>query len=88
MKSSLTIGAFLLVFLMAGCAAAPAAVPGPAGPQGAAGDPGAAGAAGRDRDRDADRDKDRDRDRQDQHAACPAGEHEREDNGRTVCVRD
>jgi hypothetical protein len=87
MKSSLTIGAFLLVFLMAGCAAAPAAVPGPAGPQGATGDPGAAG-RDRDRDRDADRDRERERERQDQHAACPDGQHERTDNGRTVCVRD
>ena len=91
MKSSLAIGAFLLVFLMVGCAAAPAAVPGPAGPQGATGDP---GTAGRDsnRDRDADRDREREREqereRQDHHAACPAGEHEREENGRTVCVRN
>jgi hypothetical protein len=87
MKPSFAIGVFLLVFLVAGCAAAPAAVPGPAGPQGPAGDPGAAGRDA-DRNRDADRDKDRERERQDQHAACPAGEHEREDNGRTVCVRD
>ena len=95
MKSSLTIGAFLLVFLMAGCAATPAAIPGPAGPQGATGDPGAAGRDS-DRDREAERDRQRqqeqeqarERERQDHHAACPDGQHERMDNGRTVCVRD
>jgi hypothetical protein len=90
MKSLLATGAFSLMFLVAGCAAAPTAIPGPAGPQGATGDP---GAAGRDRDRDADRDREQERarqerERQDQHAACPAGQHERTDNGRTVCVRD
>jgi hypothetical protein len=76
MKSSLLISAFLMVILIAGCSATPAA--GPAGPQGPPGQDA----------HDRDRDRDRDHDRQAQVAPCPAGEHQQTDNGRTECVRD
>jgi hypothetical protein len=48
MQSSLVVGAFLLVLLVAGCSASPAAAPGLAVEQ---------GAAGHERDRDGDRNK-------------------------------
>jgi hypothetical protein len=79
MQRSLVVGAFLLVLLIAGCSANPAAAPGPAVEQGAAG-----------HERDRDRDRDADKSRQSQDGPCPAGEHlfRSSDNGRTSCVRD
>ena len=87
MQSSLVVGAFLLVLLVAGCSANPAAAPGPGVEQGAAGHE-----KDRDRDRNINRDRDRDTDksRQSQDGPCPAGEHlsRSSDNARTSCVRD
>ncbi len=85
MKSTLLTSAFLLGFLIAGCGASPAATPGPAGPQGP---PGQQGVSDRDRDRDRDKDREREQAREPEVAPCPAGEHERTDNGETRCVRD
>jgi Ni/Co efflux regulator RcnB len=94
MNRLLVTSACLLVLLVGGCNANPAAAPGPQGP------PGPQGVSERDRDRDRDRNRDQDRNReqdrdrnrdqgrQDQSATCPPGEHQRSDNGRTICVRD
>jgi Spy/CpxP family protein refolding chaperone len=80
MKSSLIASTFLLVLIIAGCSATPAAGPqGPPGPQ---------GPSGYDRDRDRDRDADhgrQDQGREDQSPSCPPGEHRDRDKG---CVRD
>ena len=102
LKTSLVVGAFLLVLSIAGCTASQ--TPGPPGPQG---QPGATGQTG-DSSRDADQRRAEDQRRADEQRgadeqkraddktrgghdeACPPGEHSHTDpgTGKTSCVRD
>src|ERR1700693_6141834 len=104
MKTSLVMGLFVLVLILAGCTVNTAPTPGPAGPQGQAGQPGQTGQSGQPGDQgqsgqqgatgqagdQGQTGQTGERGREGREAPCPAGEHRytNPNTGKTSCVRD